>query len=168
MKMLKTFAVAASMIAATAATAQAGDYRKCKDTEAAIAGGVVGGSLGTIIGEEIAGRGNKTEGAILGGIIGGIAGAAVGDSASDCEKDGRIYSRARDGRYYPRAYPTRTQNYGYGSAPVYQRAGHPGPRSRTRQVQSVTATMTGATATTTVACAVSTAGSRTCVSSVVT
>ena len=126
MKMLKTLAVAASMIAATAGTAQAGDYRKCKDTEATIAGGVVGGSIGTIIGEEIAGRGNKTEGAILGGIIGGIAGAAIGDSASSCEKDGRIYDRARDGRYYPRAYPTsRTQSYGYGNTTGYRTASHP-------------------------------------------
>lgn len=110
MTKLKTLAVAAATLAATATlapmSAQAGDYRKCKDTEATVAGGLIGGSLGTIIGEEIAGRGNKTEGAILGGIIGGIAGAAVGDSASSCEKDGRIYTRHTDGRFYPRAHTT--------------------------------------------------------------
>ena len=124
MKLITTLAVAAATVAATALPAAAGDYRKCKDTEAAIAGGVIGGSLGTIIGEEIAGRGNKTEGAVLGAIIGGIAGSAVGDSASDCEKDGRIYRRANDGRWYPRAYPT--QSYGYGNNRGYTTVRHPG------------------------------------------
>ena len=129
MKTLKSLAVAAAAVVATASmtTAANAQYRQCKDTEATIAGGVIGGSLGTIIGEEIAGRGNKTEGAILGGIIGGIAGAAVGDSASSCEKDGRIYDRRRDGRYYPRAYPTsRTNSYGYGHQGGYTTVRHPG------------------------------------------
>ncbi|MEL6686085.1 MAG: hypothetical protein AAFP97_00515 [Pseudomonadota bacterium] len=77
------------------ATASAADYRKCNDTETAVVGGLVGGSLGTIIGEEIAGRGNRTEGAVAGALIGGVVGAAIGDSVSNCEKDGVIY---RDGR----------------------------------------------------------------------
>lgn len=95
---------AAAFILPTAA--HAGDYRKCKDTEAAVAGGLIGGSLGTIIGEEIAGRGDKTEGAIAGALIGGVIGAAIGDGASDCEKDGRIY---RNGR----AIGTQTSHNGY-------------------------------------------------------
>lgn len=90
---LKTLAAASVAAAAliTPATAFAGDYRKCKDTEAAVAGGLIGGSIGTVIGEELAGRGDKTEGAIAGALIGGVIGAAVGDGASDCEKDGKIY-----------------------------------------------------------------------------
>jgi len=95
------------------ATASAGDYRKnCADTENAILGGVVGGSLGTVIGEEIAGRGDKTEGAILGAIIGGITGAAIGDGANDCEKynkRGKVYT---------------TQNRGYRTAPVVHKVHH--------------------------------------------
>lgn len=93
----KSLAVASVAAAAFAlpATASASDYRKCKDTQAAIAGGLIGGSLGTVLGEEIAGRNDKTEGAIAGALIGGIIGAAIGDGASDCEKDGRIYRNNR-------------------------------------------------------------------------
>ena len=75
--------------------ASAGKYRKCKDTEAAIVGGLIGGSLGTVLGEEIAGRSDKTEGAIAGAVIGGIIGAVIGEGANDCEKDGRIYRNVR-------------------------------------------------------------------------
>lgn len=129
MKTLKTLAAAAATLVATASmttAAHADSYRKCKDTEATIAGGVVGGSLGTIIGEEIAGRDNRTEGAVLGAIIGGIAGAAIGDSASSCEKDGRIYDRRRDGRWYPRSYPTSNSHYGRNTNRGYTTVRHPG------------------------------------------
>lgn len=115
-KFNKTLAAAtlAAAAFAVAPAASAADYRKCKDTEAAVAGGLIGGSLGTIIGEEIAGRGDRTEGAIAGAVIGGIIGSAIGDGASDCEKDGRIY---RNGRYVgnhshshsTRGYPTTTR-----------------------------------------------------------
>lgn len=93
----KSLAVASVAAAAFAlpATASASDYRKCKDTQATIAGGLIGGSLGTVIGEEIAGRNDKTEGAVAGALIGGIIGAAIGDGASDCEKDGRLYRNSR-------------------------------------------------------------------------
>jgi uncharacterized protein YcfJ len=95
---LKTSLAVATVAAAAFAlpgTALADDYRKCKDTEATVAGGLIGGSVGTIIGEEVAGRGNRTEGAIAGAVIGGVIGAAIGDGASDCEKDGRIYRNGR-------------------------------------------------------------------------
>lgn len=93
-KTLAAVTVAAAALSLPMA-ASAGDYRKCKDTEAAIAGGLIGGSLGTVIGEEIAGRGDKTEGAIAGALIGGVIGAAIGDGVSDCEKDGKIYRNGR-------------------------------------------------------------------------
>lgn len=106
---------AAALALPTAASA--GDYRKnCADTENAILGGVVGGSLGTVIGEEIAGRGDKTEGAVLGAIIGGIAGAAIGDGANDCEK----YDQRR--KIYT------NHNRGYRTAPVVQKVHHRGGR----------------------------------------
>lgn len=99
--------LAAASVAAAAltlpVTASAGEYRKCKDTEAAIAGGLIGGSLGTVIGEEVAGRNDKTEGAIAGAIIGGVIGAAIGDGASDCEKDGRVYRHNSHTGSYPLA-----------------------------------------------------------------
>lgn len=99
-KTLAAVTVAAAALSLPAA-ASAGDYRKCSDTEATVAGGLIGGSLGAIVGEEIAGRGDRTEGAIAGAVIGGIIGAAVGDGASDCEKDGRIYRQGRVISEYP-------------------------------------------------------------------
>lgn len=116
-KTLAAVTVAAAALSLPTA-ASAGDYRKCKDTEAAIAGGLIGGSLGTVIGEEIAGRGDKTEGAIAGALIGGVIGAAIGDGASDCEKNGKVY---RNGRVIS-DYPVRT-NY---SQPRYQTVHHGG------------------------------------------
>jgi hypothetical protein len=117
----KSLAVASVAAAAFAlpATASASDYRKCKDTEAAIAGGLIGGSLGTVLGEEIAGRGDRTEGAIAGALIGGIIGAAIGDGASDCEKDGRVY---RNGRVISTAH-----------TPAYQTAQYRGNQGYTAQ-----------------------------------
>lgn len=112
---VKTALAAVTLAAATfalPATAQAGNsYNKnCSDTENAVLGGVVGGSLGTVIGEEIAGRGDKTEGAILGAIIGGIAGAAIGDGANDCEKNKPRY---RTTNHYPATTTYGTRNSGY-------------------------------------------------------
>lgn len=123
---LKTTLAAVTLAAATLTApsfAHASDYRNCSDTQNAVLGGVVGGSLGTVIGEEIAGRGDKTEGAILGAIIGGIAGAAVGDGASDCEKVNRnrrgytVNHRTQD-VYRPATIQTvhhrgNNRNYGY-------------------------------------------------------
>ena len=129
MTKFKNTLAAATLAAAAfaiAPAASAGDYRKCKDTEAAVAGGLIGGSLGTIIGEEIAGRGDKTEGAIAGAVIGGVIGAAIGDGASDCEKDGRIY---RNGRYigdYNRGYQTRGYPQTRTHYPNTRRVSHPG------------------------------------------
>lgn len=121
-KSLAAVSLAAAALALPTA-ASAGDYRKCKDTEAAIAGGLIGGSLGTVLGEEIAGRGDKTEGAIAGAVIGGIIGAAIGDGASDCEKDGRIYRNGRAISSY--------QNPSY-RQPAYQTVNHNRYQSRSR------------------------------------
>jgi len=77
---------AASFALPAVAHAQSYNNYNCSDTENAVIGGVVGGSLGSVIGKEIAGRGDRKEGAILGAIIGGVAGAAIGDGASNCEK----------------------------------------------------------------------------------
>lgn len=41
-----------------------------------VVGGLVGGSLGSVVGRQIAGSGNRTEGAIIGGLVGGVAGTA--------------------------------------------------------------------------------------------
>jgi hypothetical protein len=129
-KTVKTALAAVTLAAATLAlpaSASAADYRNnCSDTENAILGGVVGGSLGTVIGEGIAGRGDRTEGAVLGAIIGGIAGAAIGDGATDCEKRydrNRVYTTQGQ---TTRHYPTRTQTRTVYTSPHVQTVGHPG------------------------------------------
>lgn len=120
---IKTALTAVTLAAAALATslpAHAGEYnRKCKDTNNAVAGGLIGGSVGAAIGEGIAGRGDNTEGAVLGAIIGGIAGAAIGDGVNDCEKDKRYNQR---GYITTQHYPTRTTNSHRG----YQTVGHHG------------------------------------------
>jgi hypothetical protein len=123
----KSLAVASVAAAAFAlpATASASDYRQCNDTEAAIAGGLIGGSLGTVIGEEIAGRNDRTEGAIAGALIGGIIGAAIGDGASDCEKDGRVY---RDGRVISTSHAPIYQPTQYRGDQTYSRGHRPNHR----------------------------------------
>lgn len=110
----KTLAVATVTAAALTlpSAAFANDYRKCSDTENAVAGGLIGGSLGTILGEEVAGRGNRTEGAIAGAVIGGVLGAAIGDGVSDCEKDGKIYRNGRVIGTYS-GYQTVSHPHGY-------------------------------------------------------
>lgn len=126
----KTSLAAVSLAAATLLTpaiAQAGNYSsydKCKDTENAVAGAAVGGSLGAVLGKEIAGRGDNTEGAILGAVIGGIAGAAIGDGVNDCEKY-KTNSRSRSGytTVPSRGYST---NRGYSTRPVVTTVAHHG------------------------------------------
>jgi len=130
----KSLAVASVAAAAFAlpATASASDYRQCNDTEAAIAGGLIGGTLGTVIGEEIAGRNDRTEGAIAGALIGGIIGAAIGDGASDCEKDGRIY---RDGRVISTAHAPSYQTTQYRGDQTYSRGHRPNQRGYNDRVR---------------------------------
>ena len=119
----KTGLAAVTLAAATLFTpmaAQAGDYNKCKDTENAVAGGLIGGTLGTVIGEEIAGRGDRTEGAILGAVIGGIAGAAIGDGVNDCEK----YETRRRRGYT--TVPSRGYSSSYTTRPAISTVGYHG------------------------------------------
>jgi len=136
-KSLAAVSLAAAALALPT-VASASDYRKCKDTEATIAGGLIGGSLGTVLGEEIAGRGDKTEGAIAGAVIGGIIGAAIGDGASDCEKDGRVYRNGRaispyqSPSYRQSGYQTVSHN-GYQTRSRGHRPNHRGYNDRQRQ-----------------------------------
>jgi len=134
LKTVKKTLAAVTLAAATlalpvSAQAQSFNDRNCSDTGNAVLGGVVGGTLGTVLGEEIAGRRDRTEGAILGGIIGGIAGAAIGDSASDCENRNARFRTTNNFRTVSRPVVSRpvfgVQNVGYtttrGYAPTYQR-----------------------------------------------
>ena len=44
----------------------------------AVAGAIIGGALGAVVGSNVAGRGNRTEGAVIGGALGATAGASIG------------------------------------------------------------------------------------------
>ena len=73
---------AALLLAPISASANHQNTKSRKnDAGAQIAGGLIGGSVGAILGEEIAGRGNRTEGAIIGAVIGGVTGAVIGEAA---------------------------------------------------------------------------------------
>jgi hypothetical protein len=73
-----------------------------------VAGGLLGGTAGAVIGSNVAARNARTEGALLGGLLGVIAGAAVGNHTAACTSQG--YSSASpppppprvDSRYYDR------------------------------------------------------------------
>jgi len=47
----------------------------------AVAGAIIGGALGAVVGSNVAGRHDRTEGAIVGGALGATAGAAIGSNA---------------------------------------------------------------------------------------
>lgn len=72
-----------------AAVAQA----DCSNT-GAIVGGLVGALGGGLIGNSVAGHGNKTEGTVLGGVLGGGAGALVGHAHDkhQCDQRGAYWS----------------------------------------------------------------------------
>ena len=74
---------AATLVAPFTANAQFSSRSNNNNAGAQVAGGLIGGSIGAILGEEVAGRRNRTEGAVLGAIIGGVAGAAIGDGIAD-------------------------------------------------------------------------------------
>ncbi len=58
----------------------------------AVAGGLLGALAGSVIGSNVAGRGDRAGGAILGGVVGGAAGVAVGASAARCDDRGYYYA----------------------------------------------------------------------------
>lgn len=108
--MIKTFATAVAALGALAFTpslAHAQFYGQSGPSDQ-FTGGLVGGTLGSVVGRSIAGSGNRTEGAIIGGIVGGIAGTAVGNSRSN--RGYRSYSQ-----------PTYYSSPSYYSQPTYYR-----------------------------------------------
>ncbi|HVV52830.1 MAG TPA: glycine zipper 2TM domain-containing protein [Caulobacteraceae bacterium] len=63
-----------------------GGYHQCQDrkTGNTVAGAVVGGLLGAVVGSQVSGHGARTEGSVVGGGLGALAGAAVGDDSVKC------------------------------------------------------------------------------------
>lgn len=79
-----------------------------------LGGALIGGAVGALAGNRIAGRGNRTEGTIIGGAVGAIAGAAidVGEDRGNRGPDSRAYRDAPP----PPAYDNGRGHYdtGYG------------------------------------------------------
>ena len=51
----------------------------------AVAGAVVGGAGGAIVGSQMAASGHRRDGSLLGGVVGAIAGAAIGHNTAACK-----------------------------------------------------------------------------------
>lgn len=142
----KRTAIALGLSIAAAGAAQAepwryGDYRdyqtnsgsytkKCKSIrkENQIAGAVIGGVAGGLLGNEAAARGVEEEGRILGALVGAIAGSEIGKRQSDCEPEFIQPYNTYETSYQPgvyrrdepltssqhlRNYPQEPYDYGY-------------------------------------------------------
>ncbi|SIN87981.1 regulator RcnB of Ni and Co efflux [Parasphingorhabdus marina DSM 22363] len=64
--------------------------QRCRKSSG-IGGAVVGGALGALAGNRIAGRGNRLGGSLIGGGLGAVAGAAIEQSSDRCRKLLRKY-----------------------------------------------------------------------------
>lgn len=60
-----------------------GGYYTCR-RDSGTGGTIIGAIAGGLLGNEVAGRGNRTEGAIIGGAVGALAGRAIDRSDSRC------------------------------------------------------------------------------------
>jgi hypothetical protein len=88
-----------------------------------VAGAVIGGIAGAVLGSNSAGRGHRSDGTALGAVVGAAAGSAIGRSATRCNEVPQgsydpYYGRS-DGYYGRDDYgleggPYRESSYGYG------------------------------------------------------
>jgi uncharacterized protein YcfJ len=119
--MLKSTFTKAVLVAATSASllapaiASAQPYRHRDDYDRreyycearrdhnTVGGALVGGVLGSIVGRNVAARGNRHEGAVAGAVGGAVLGGAIGRSSTDChpyaEDDYRYRRYAYDDGY---------------------------------------------------------------------
>ncbi|PZR34994.1 glycine zipper 2TM domain-containing protein [Caulobacter segnis] len=82
----------ASSVVVTAADAQSRNDRYrvlvCNKSKAKN-GAIIGGLGGALLGNTVAGHGNKTEGALLGGAVGAVAGHEIGKGKKKCHYEYR-------------------------------------------------------------------------------
>ena len=53
-----------------------------------VAGALIGGALGAVIGSQLGARGSRTEAGVIGGAVGAMAGGAIGSSSTEACPDG--------------------------------------------------------------------------------
>lgn len=114
-----------------------------------IGGAVVGGAIGALAGNRIAGRGNRLGGSLIGGGLGAIAGAAIEQGTDRCRKLIKKYGYDRD--YADRRVPVqrapRQTHHGYGYGYGWQGYYQPQPQVTTVVIQSQPVTTTTTTTT---------------------
>lgn len=122
-----------------------------------IGGAVVGGAIGALAGNRIAGRGNRLGGSLIGGGLGAIAGAAIDQGTDRCRKLMKKYGYDRD--YAERRVPVQRTpqrapvqahhgyGYGYGWQGYYQQPAYYQPQTTTVVIQSQPVTTTTTTTT---------------------
>ncbi len=131
-------------------------YEQCLRSNG-VAGGAIGGILGAIAGNRIAGRGNRTIGTIAGAGLGGIAGVAIEKASKKCDKYAPYddYRRPTANRYpaqrpYPQqSYPYPQQGYPQQSYPQGYQSGYYYYPQSAPMVTTVTVVPGAATTTTT-------------------
>ncbi len=97
---------------------------RCKKSSG-IGGAVVGGAIGALAGNRIAGRGNRLGGSLIGGGLGAVAGGAIERGTDKCRKLLKKYGargdyRADAGADYRRAPAPRGPNYRPAARPQTQ------------------------------------------------
>jgi hypothetical protein len=77
---------APTLASATEPTQTYPDYQACQNhkTGATVAGALIGGLAGAVLGSQVSGHGARTEGSVIGGGLGALVGAAVGDEKVNC------------------------------------------------------------------------------------
>lgn len=103
-----------------------------------LGGALIGGAVGAVAGNRIAGRGNRTAGTLIGGAVGAVAGAAI-----DVSEDDRCEGYEREYRRDDRQYRHPTHGY-YRQSPGYYWY-YPAPTVTTVIVQPATTTTTTTT-----------------------
>ncbi len=120
-------------------------YERCR-RDNGVGGAIIGGALGGLAGNRIAGRGSRTEGTLIGAGVGAIAGAVI-DQAEDRDLCARYASRGAVGRRTAPRYGQRAGG-GYISGGYYyppqQQYYYPQP-----QVTTIVINADGETTTTT-------------------
>jgi Ni/Co efflux regulator RcnB len=132
-------------------------YEKCLRSNG-VAGGAIGGVIGAIAGNRIAGRGNRTAGTLIGGGLGALAGLGVEKATKKCDRYlPREEYQAPVANNYPRPYPQAQpypQPYPQPSYPVQSggygwQGGYYYPQQAAAPVTTITVTPGTQTTTTT-------------------
>ncbi len=126
-------------------------YERCLRSNG-VAGGAIGGVIGAIAGNRIAGRGNRTAGTLIGGGLGALAGLGIEKATKKCDRylpreEYPVANRYPQG--YPQSQPYPQQSYPVQPGGYGWQGGYYYPQQAAAPVTTVTVTPGTATTTTT-------------------